>query len=116
MILGVQGTRSFNDYNIFLRSMHTALSDMAADDKAITIYAAGTANVNSMVTEFVNISERSLRSRGIKIKFLKLPPSVIQEKILELDYLVFLCKPGERTSELVEIAETNNIDVGIYRF
>lgn len=116
MILGVQGTRKFDDYNIFLRSMHTALSDMDMSDKTITIYSAGTANINSMVTEFVNISERSLKARGIRIKFLKLPPQVIAKKVDEINYLIFLCKPGERTSDLVEIADNNNVDVGIYRF
>lgn len=116
MILGIQGTRRFDDYNILLRSMHTALSDMEDSDKSILIYSAGTANINSMVTEFTNISERSLKARGIKVKLLKVSPQMLIDRVLELDYLVFLCKPGERTSELVEIAEENDIDVGIYRF
>jgi len=116
MILGIQGTRKFDDYNIFLRSMHTALSEMSTEDKSITIYSAGTANINSMATEFTNISERSLKARGIRIRLLKLSPNMLLDKINELDYLVILCKPGERTPDSVSIAEENGIDVGIYRY
>ena len=74
MLIGVQGTKSFNDYPIFLRAMGTAMSGISSDDKSITIFAAGSHQVNALAMEFCNISERSLKARGIKIKFVKVSP------------------------------------------
>ena len=116
MIMAIQGTRSFSDYNIFLRAMGTALSSMTDDDKEITIYSAGSANINSMGLEFSNISERSLKARGIKIKILKVSPKWIQQNISAIDYLAYFSKPKEPVSDLVETAEAKDIEVGIYRF
>jgi hypothetical protein len=33
MIVGVQGSKSFDDYNIFLRAIGTALSTIPKDDQ-----------------------------------------------------------------------------------
>ena len=72
MIVGVQGTSSFNDYQIFLRAMGVALSGIKSDDNYIYIYTAGPKNINDMVMEFTNLSDRGLKGRGIKIKMFKL--------------------------------------------
>jgi len=116
MMVGVQGTKSFDDYQILLRAMHTALSDRSQDDSEFFVYSAGPANINQMVKEFVNITERSLRGYGVKTKYLMVPPSWIEENIESFSYVVYLSKPGERTSRLVEVAEENSVDVGIYRY
>lgn len=116
MIIAIQGTKNFSDYNVFLRAMGTALSTMETGDKEIIIYSAGPAIINSMGTEFSNISERSLKARGIKIKFNKVPPSWIKNNINDIDYVAYFSKPKEPVSELVEIAEAKDIEVGIYRF
>lgn len=116
MIVALQGTRNFSDYTIFLRGMGTAMSMLKADDKEILIYSAGPAQINSFGMEFSNISERSLKARGIKIKFIKIPPSWIKNNIHTIDYFVYFSKPKESLSELVELAESKNIEVGVYRF
>lgn len=116
MIVGVQGTRNFSDYQIVIRAMGTALYSLPEDDKEFFIYAAGPANINSMLTEFCNVTERSLKGRGIKIKMFRVPPSIIKEQINEIDYFIFLSKPGESASSLVGVAESANVDVGIYRY
>lgn len=116
MIIAIQGTKNFSDYNVFLRAMGTALSTMETGDKEIIIYSAGPAIINSMGTEFSNISERSLKARGIRIKFNKVPPSWIKNNINDIDYVAYFSKPKEPVSELVEIAEAKDIEVGIYRF
>lgn len=116
MIVGVQGTSSFDDYQVFLRAMGVALSSIKQEDPYFYIYTAGPAKVNSMVMEFVNVSERSMKSRGIKIKMYKVPPSWIEENIVEINYFAFLSKPKEGTSRLVKIAEDNNVEVGIFRY
>jgi hypothetical protein len=116
MIVAVQGTNSFDDYNVFLRSMGVAMSGMHQDDKEIYIYSAGPAKVNSMVSEFSNLSERSLKARGIKIKYYKVPPSWLEENIESFNYFAFLSKPKESLSKLVGSAQLKNVEVGIFRY
>ena len=68
MMVVVQGTKDFNDYKVFLRSMGVALSNMKDDDKYFYIYSLGSKNVNNFVFEFCNLSERNMKARGKKIK------------------------------------------------
>ncbi len=112
----IQGTRNFDDYNIFLRAMGTALSTVKPEDKSVTIYSVGPANINSFAQEFSNISERSLKARGIRIKFNKVPFTWVHDNISDVDYFVYLSKPKEAVSSLVDFAELNDVEVGIYRY
>lgn len=116
MKVAIQGTRNFDDYAVFLRAIGTALSDLSIEDKEFIIYSAGPAHINEMGMEFSNISERSLKARGIKIKFVKVPPSWIKENIYEISYFAFFSKPKEPVSDLVDYAEAKDISVGIYRY
>lgn len=116
MIVAIQGTRSFNDYNVFLRAMGTALSSMDKNDKEFLIFSAGPVNINSMGLEFANVSERSLKARGIKIRLNKVPPSWVKQNLKDIDYFAFFSKPKEPVSELVELAEDKDIELGIYRY
>lgn len=116
MIVAIQGTKTFDQYAVFLRAIGTALSQMQEDDKEILIYSAGPANLNAMGLEFTNVSERSFKARGIKIRFYKIPPSWIKENVHSIDYFAFFSKPKETTSSLVSYAESKDINVGIYRF
>jgi len=116
MIVAVHGTTDFDDYQVFLRAMGVALSGMKDEDKEFTVYAAGPAKVNSFVSEFCNLSERSMKSRGKKIKFIQVPPWYIEENINNVNYFAFLSKPKQPVSKLVTTAEQNNIEVGIFRY
>jgi hypothetical protein len=116
MIVGVQATKSFNDYQVFLRAMGVALSGVSDDDPYFYIYTAGPAQLNSMVMEFVNVSERGMKSRGKKIKMYKVPPTWIEENIDQFNYLAFLSTPKESVSKLVKEAESKNIEIGIFRY
>lgn len=116
MIVGVQGTSSFDDYQVFLRAMGVALSSMPAEDEYFYIYSAGPAKVNSMVMEFVNVSEKGMKSRGKKIKMYKVPPSWLSENMKDINYFMFLSRPKENASKLVAEAELNNVEVGLFRY
>ena len=116
MIIGVQGTKSFDDYSIFLRAMGTALASMPADDDELYIYSAGPSKINSFAMEFTNITERSLKSRGKKIKLIKIPPSWLAQNMHSLNYLAMFSKPKEPISKLVDKAESHGVDVGVYRY
>lgn len=116
MIVATQGTKSFDEYSIFLRAMGTALSQMKEDDKEFYVYSAGPAKLNSMALEFCNVSERGLKARGIKIRLIKIPPSWIKENIHSINYFAFFSKPKEAVSPLVSYAESKDAEVGVYRF
>ena len=116
MIVVVQGTNDFSDYNIFLRAMGVAMSGMSGDDTEFYIYSAGPAKINSMVMEFCNLSERGMRARGKKIKSFKVTHSWVIENMQYVNYFVFLSKPKQPVSKLVAEAELNNVEVGIFRY
>lgn len=116
MMVGIQASRKFDDYAVFLRAMGTALSMMEDGEKYFTICSAGPARLNSMALEFANVSERSLKARGIYVRVRKVPPYWIKNNIAELGYFAYFSKPKEPASDLVECAEGNDIEVGVYRF
>ena len=116
MIVVVQGTNDFNDYNVFLRAMGVAMSGMKDGDSEFHIYSAGPAKINSMVVEFCNLSERGMKARGMKIKNYKVPVSWVSENMEYVNYFVFLSKPKQPISKLVAEAELKNIEVGIFRY
>jgi len=116
MIIGIQGSKNFFDYNVFLRAMGTALSSMEDGDTKFTVMSAGPAKVNSMGMEFVNVSERSLKLRGIDAKFVKVPVAWFDKNMQVVDYFMYFSLPKENVSPLVAKAEDLGIDFGTYRY
>jgi hypothetical protein len=116
MIVGVQGTRNFKDYAVFLRGMGTALYTMDRDDKELIIYSAGPYQVNAMALEFSNVSERSFKARGIKIKLQKVPPKWLKDNIHEVDYFAFFCITKEPESDIMAASRAKSVNGGVFRF
>lgn len=116
MIVGIQGTSSFDDYQVFLRAMAVSMSSLKEEDPFFYLYSAGPANINSMVMEFANLSERGLKSRGKSIKYKAVLPSWISDNILDINYFAFLSKEREQVSKLVDQAKNNNVEYGIFRY
>ena len=116
MIIAAQGTNTFNDYNVFMRAMAVGMSMLKEDDKEILVYSIGPKNVNGFVTEFCNITERSLKARGIKIRYHKVPITWAEENVSKFNYFIFLSKPGEYNSKLVAQAELSGVEVGVFRY
>lgn len=114
MNIVVQGTKEFSDYNVFLRAMGVALSDI--NDTEFNVYSVGPAQVNSFTAEFCNRSENSLKQRGIKTKFYRVPPSFVEENIPNFDYFAFLSTPNQRPSKLAGLAELSGVEIGIFRY
>jgi hypothetical protein len=114
--IAAQGTNSFNDYNVFMRAMAVGMSMLSEDDKEILVYSVGPRQVNGYITEFCNITERSLKSRGIKIRYQKVPLTWAEENVATFDYFIFLSKPGEYNSKLVAQAELSGVEVGLFKF
>ena len=116
MIVAMQGSKNFNDYAIFLRAMGTVLSQLDEEDKEFLIFSAGPVNINALGMEFSNVSERSLKARGIKIRFTKVPPSWIENNMSIINHFLYFSKPKETLSPLVDLAEAKDVEVGIYRY
>ena len=113
MIVGIQGSRNFKDYSVFLRAMGTALHGLGNDEE-FTILSAGPYKVNEMALEFINVS--NWKSRGIKAKVVKMPPVALKERIHNLDMFVYFSLPKEAETDLVREAQDKDIEVGIYRY
>lgn len=116
MIVAVQGTNTFSNYQVFLRAMAVALSGLPKEDPFFYIYTAGPKNVNDMVLEFSNLSEKGFKSRGKRIKFYKVAPEWIDENMDQVNHFAFLSNPNEQLSKLASSAQLKNIDVGIYQY
>jgi len=114
MNVAVQGTKEFSDYTVFMRAMGVALSE--CKDKEFNVYTAGPANINSYTAEFCNLSEAGLKMRGIKVKYLRVPPSYIEDNIDNFDYFAFLSTPNQRPSQLAASAELAGVETGIFRY
>jgi hypothetical protein len=95
--------------------MGTALYDLDGDTE-FTILTAGPHKLNDMAMEFVNISERTLKAKGIKAKVVKMPDKAIQERLLDLDSFIYFSLPKETPSELALEAEAKDLEVLFYRF
>jgi hypothetical protein len=116
MRVGVQGTSSFDNYNIFLRSMAVALSELEEEDKDFIIYSAGPNNINMMAMEFANLSERGMKSRKKNIKFFKVNSEWLEENIKDINHFAFLSNPKEPVSKIVHLSKLNNINTNVYNF
>jgi hypothetical protein len=116
MKVGIQGTSSFSDYQVFLRAMRVVLSDLKDSDTEFIVFSAGPAKVNSFAMEFVNITERTMRSQGIKSKIVKVPPSRLKDLMRELDYFAFFSLPKEPEGNLLREAQKKDVECGVFRF
>lgn len=116
MIVLVSGTKSFNDYNIFIRAMGVALSGMPEEDSFFDIYSLGPSNVNAMVSEFCNLSERGMKARGMKIKKYNVTEQWVEENFNYINYFAYFKLPKEKLSKIVGKAELNNIEIGVFSY
>jgi len=112
----VQGTNDFDDYNVFIRAMGVAMSGMKNGDEELNIYTVGPTKINSMTSEFCNLSERGMKARGKKIKYYRVPSQWVYENMEYMNYFAFLSKPKQNISKLAAEAELKNIEVGIFRY
>lgn len=116
MIIAVEGSKTFDDYEIFMRGMGVALSDLDPQDTQVEVWSAGPYKINSFTAAFCNSSENYLKQKGIKIRFSKVAQSWLFHNVQSVDHVLFFCNPNERSSRLTAEAELGNIDVSIFRY
>jgi hypothetical protein len=116
LIIVVEGTKSFEDYDIFMRAMGVALSHVP-EDRDIQVWSVGPHKINSFTAAFCNSSENFLKQKGFKISFSKVHASWVYENIEYVDYFAFFSKPNESLSKLSKQAEEiEGCELGIFRY
>lgn len=116
MKVAVQGSKAFDDYQVFLRAMAVALSSLKSEENDIEFYSVGPNRINNFLAGFVNLAEDGMKNRGMKIKYYKVSHAWLEERLDQIDYFVYLSKPKERYSTLVHQAEKKDIEVGVFRY
>jgi hypothetical protein len=96
--------------------MAVALSELKDNEKEFYLYSVGPGNINDMAMEFVNLSERGMKSRGKQIKLFRITPQWFEENIDSFNHFVFVSNPKERTSNLVSLSKSKNINTNVYNF
>lgn len=115
MIIAVQGTKRFDDYDTFMRAMGVALSQ-PNEENIIEVWSAGPHKINSFTAAFCNSSENYLKQKGYRIMFKNLPEKYISDNVDYVTYLAYFSKKNEPTSKLVAAAELADVETGIYRY
>jgi hypothetical protein len=114
MIIAVEGTKNFTDYEIFIRAMGVALSQ-PNDENIIEVWSAGPHKINSFTAAFCNSSENYLKQKGYRVVFKKLPISYISDNISYVSYFAHFANKNDNPSRLVAEAEIAGVEVGIFR-
>jgi hypothetical protein len=96
--------------------MAVALSELTDEQKEFYLYSAGPGNISEMAMEFVNLSERGMKSRGKSIKLFRVTPQWIEENIDSLNHFVFVSNPKEKVSNIVNLSRSKNINTNVYNF
>ena len=99
MIVVMQGTPEFNDYNLVLRAMGVLLSE---NDDTYTVYTIGGHKLNQQVAEFANVAK--LQERGVNFK-VRLRPA---RSLDDYDLFYFFCNTGDHLSRQAAEADNNN--------
>jgi len=116
MIVVVEGTKSFEDYDTFMRAMGVALSNESLDSD-IQVWSLGPYKINGFTAAFCNSAENFLKQKGYRISFSKVNSFWVEKNISYVGYYAYFSLPKETLSKLVKIAQsTEGCEVGIFRY
>jgi len=111
----VQGTKEFADYPVFVRAMGVAMSDMG-DDKDFNVYTVGPVNINNYTAQFCNMTETSMRARGKRIRFYRVPAIEVESNMDNFQWFGFFADPAGKPSHLFYAAAATDMETAIFRF
>jgi hypothetical protein len=115
MIIAVEGTKSFADYEIFMRAMSVALSNIK--DNEIQVWSLGPHAINNYTAAFCNSSENFLKQKGFKISFHKVYAGWVAENINHVDYYGYFSSPKDPLSKMTTLAQSvETCEVGVFRY
>lgn len=116
MIIAVEGSKTFDNYDIFMRAMGVALSKPTLDSD-IQVWSLGPHKINSFTASFCNSSESFLRNKGFKIHFYKVAHPWVAEHLSSVNYFAYFSLPNDQVSRMCKAAqEIEGCEVGIFRY
>ena len=114
MMVGVQGSKTFNDYAAFLSGMAIVLRRLKSVDTELIIFSAGPKRIKDMALEFINVSD--FKSRGISVKLVNVPESWFKNNFYKLEMFSFFCNKKDPYSSLVGFLDSKDVDVQVHRY
>lgn len=114
MIIAVQGTKSFSNYETFVRAMGVALST-AKKDGTIEVWSVGPHSINNFTAAFCNSTENYLKQKGYRVSFKKLPAHYVEDRISDVSFFAYFSSKKEPNSKLFASAELAGIETGVFR-
>ena len=116
MIIVVEGTKEFDNYEEFMRGMGVALSSEIVDPN-INVWSLGPHKINSFTAAFCNSSESFLKNKGYKIKFHKVNAVWTAENLSFVNYYLYFSLPNEPVSRMCKAAQDiEGCEVAIFRY
>jgi hypothetical protein len=114
--VGMQSSKAFDDYTVFMRAMGVALSPLRDGDNDLTLYCAGTRKLQGFLDGFVNLTENGMVNRGMSIKLYPVAPNWMEHHVAEMDYFAYLSRPMDKWSRLTHLADEAGIETGIFQY
>lgn len=116
MIIVVEGTKMFSDYELFMKGMTIAMSTPVLNNE-IQVWSLGPHKINSFTAAFCNTTENYLKSKGFKVSFSKVNADYVRQYIDYVDYHAFFSLPKEPVSKFTAYMQhQENVETGIFRF
>jgi len=113
----IHGTKTFNQYEIFINALGRVIRSMEDGDDELLVVPLGPKNVTHMAHEFVNISERTLKANGVKPKVMPRTLGWAESNLHDFDELIYFCKPKEPLSKIAALVDKKStIDLVVYRY
>jgi putative hemolysin len=116
MVIVVEGTKAFSDYEIFMRAMTVALST-PNNDNQIQVWSLGPHKINSFTAGFCNSAESYLKQKGFKVSFSKVTEQWVRQNVEYIDYYAYFSLPKEPLSKFATHMEhQEDVEMGIFRY
>ena len=114
MIICIEGSRSFDDYDVFMRAMGVALSG-AKPDSNVAIWVINSHKLNNFARSLFDIKESHFKSHKIKARVVPVTRHYAELRLADIDYFVYCCRKRDKVSSLVAEAELLDTEVGVFR-
>jgi hypothetical protein len=116
MVIVVEGTKEFSDYEIFMRAMTVALST-PNDNNQIQVWTLGPHKINNFTAAFCNSAENYLKQKGFKVSFSKINEQWVKQNIEHVTYYAYFSLPKEPLSKFATYMEhQEGLEMGIFRY
>jgi S-methylmethionine-dependent homocysteine/selenocysteine methylase len=116
MVIVVEGTKSFSDYELFMVGMAKALSH-PMNESRIQVWTLGPHKINSFTAAFCNSSEDYLKQKGFKVSFSKVNLDWVKSNIEYVDFFGYFSLPKEPESKAMSyMQKQEGLQVGWFRY